>query len=424
MASKFLNAGLLLGFLPGPAFAAPPEGALSGRVSLDRVIGYALSRSPEIRAARHEVEAREADYLQSRLPENPALGAEAENLAAQGGLAEEDREITVRLSQTLDPGRFSRASVAAREAELARLELDAVESRLRSRARRQFISVLAAQEHLVLAGELVGLSGRAHALAAEQVAAGKAPPTDSLQSYIALSNARADSGAAADDLALARRDLAAFLGQPRPAFGSVEGDLESLRPVPGWESYASRIPQSAEWKRIGYGVKVGEAGIGAAKAAGLPPITLEAGIRQVPEEDGRSWVAGMSLPLPLWNRNQGGVRAARARKAKAEAESEARRLDLVESLAALHREASVAHRESMTLRDHVLPAAKATHEGLQEAYRLGKLGSLEALDAQRALFEARMRYLGALKNHHLAMAALEELLPAATRDSPTGNPSP
>lgn len=430
MASKSLNARLLLAFLsgmPGLSVSAPPESALPGRVSLAQVFEHALAHSPELRAARHEVEAREADFLQARLPENPALGVEAENLSARGSLAEEEREITVRLSQTLDLGRISRARVAARESERARLELEGIERGLRARARQRFISVLAAQEHLVLARELVGISGRAHALAAEKVMAGKAPPTDSLQSFIALSNARADSGTAADDLALARRDLAAILGLPRPTFESVQGGLEALRPVPAWETYASRIPHSADWKRIGYGVVVGEAEIGAAKGARIPTLTLEAGIRQVPEEEGRSWVAGLTLPIPLWNWNQGGIRAARARKAKAEAESESRRLDLVESVAALHREASVAHRESMMLRDQVLPAAKATQEGLQEAYRLGKFGSLEALNAQRALFEARVRYLGALKKHHLAMAALEERLPAGppySQDASTDKPSP
>jgi cobalt-zinc-cadmium efflux system outer membrane protein len=439
MALRLSNTGLLLGFLTGliglsgPTAAAQPESAdradrtLSGRLSLAQVIEHAVARSPELRAARHEVEARKADRLQARLPDNPALGVEAENISARGSLAEEDREITVRLSQTFDLGRISRARVAARESERAWLELEALEKALRMRARRKFISVLAAQEQLHLARELMGISGRAHALAAAQVTAGKAPPTDSLQTFIALSNARADSGSAADDLALARRDLAAFLGLSRPAFESVEGNLETVRPVPTWEDYAGRIPHSADWKRIGYGVEVGEAEVGAAKGARIPPVTLEAGIRQVPEEDGRSWVAGLSLPIPLWNWNQGGIRAARARKAKAEAESEARRLDLAESLAALHREASVAHRESMMLRDQVLPAAKATQEGLQEAYRLGKFGSLEALEAQRVLFEARVRYLGALKKHHLAMAALEELFPVGppgSRDAAPDNPSP
>lgn len=394
--------------LPGHAFAQEGDASPGGPSTLSRALDIALSQSPEVAAARFEVEARGGDLLQARLPDNPEVGVEIENLAARGALAEENQELTASLSQTLDAGRLSRAMVARREKEWARLDLEAVERRVRGRVRKAFVSVLASQDRLEVAGELVSLARRAHGAAVEKVAAGKAPPTDSLQSFMALSQARIDSAKAANGLASSRRTLAAACGLPEGAIGRAEGRLDLPVAAPAWESVSRRIPESPEWKRSAFGPKVREAELRSEKLARLPPITLEAGVRQVPDKDGRALVAGVSLPLPAWNWNQGAIRAAQARKLKAEAEGKTERMNLLENLAALHGQAAISHQEAMTLRDQILPAAQATFEGAQEAYRVGKFGSLDALNAQRALFEARSRYLDALEAYHSALAELEE----------------
>jgi len=406
--SSLLRSALLIGMvLPGAGFALDPARP-GGTLSLAQAMDFALAHAPDIAAARHELKAREGEALQARLPGNPELGLELENLAARGALAEENQELTASLSQTVDPGRLARAQVAAREQERARLELEAGRRRVRARVRMHFVAVQAGQDRSGLSRELVALAARAHGAAAEKVLAGKAPPTDSLQSFMALSQARIDSGKASQGLAAARRALARACGMTGAAFDSVAGRLDLARSVPAWEEVSRRIPESPEGKRIAFGAKVREAEARREKFARIPPVTLAAGIRQVPDREGRAFVAGLTMPLPAWDWNQGAVRAAESRARKAEAEGEAERLEWVENLAALQAKASDSHREAAMLRDQILPAASAAFEGAQEAYRAGKFGSLDALNAQRAFFAARAQYLEALESSHTALAELEE----------------
>lgn len=409
--------------LAGAGVSALPTDSLVGTLTLSKALDFALSHSPEVAAGRYEVKLREGDALQARLPSNPELEAEAENLAARGALTEDDQTITIRLRQTVDLSRFPRASGAVRGKELAQLDLEAIQRRVRARVRQQFVSLLAAQERIALAADLNRLAGAAHGVAVEKVRSGKAPPTDSLQSWVALSMALIDSGKAADELALARRGLASACGAPKPSFDSAEGRLGPVTPVPDWETLAGKWVASPEWRRGNLEGTVLEAGIQAEKTARLPPITLEGGLRTLPERDGRAYVAGVSLPLPIWNWNQGAIRSAKARKAKAGEEGRVQRLEFIEKLAALHSQAVSSHREATLLDRQVLPAATATFEGVQEAYRVGKFASLDALNAQKALFEARSHYLDALTLHHQAVAGLEEMLGDASPSSEV-NPKP
>lgn len=400
----------LLWVLPGPGLAAPAPDTLVGALTLSKALEFALSHSPDLAASRYGVTLREGEVLQARLPANPEVSIEAENLKAKGALSGENQELTARVSQTVDLSQIPRAAVAVREKHLAQLEMEAVRKRVRARVRQQFVSLLAAQEHIALSKELVQLAGTAHGFAAERVRSGKAPPTDSLQSLVALALARIDSGNAADEVGLTRKALASACGQPVVTFDSADGRLGPVKSVPPWETLVASVPVSPEWKRSDLEGRVRDAEIRAEKSARVPPITLEAGIRQVPNQDGRAFVAGLSLPLPVWNWNQGAIRSAKARKAKAGEEGKIQRLDFLDRLAGLHNQAASSYREATMLASQVLPAATATFAGAQEAYRLGKFGSLDALNAQRALFEARSHYLSALTAHHMAVAELEELL--------------
>ncbi|MDQ3002975.1 MAG: TolC family protein [Fibrobacterota bacterium] len=410
-----IRSGLRLGFLwfcliPGLKAFASQSDVLVGSLTLSRALELALSHSPDLAAARHDVVIRAGLVLQARLPGNPELGFEAENLEATGALRDADRELTTRVSQTVDLGIFSRASVAARELESARLELQGVQSQVRTRVRQQFVSMQAAQERLGLSRELVQLAGTALGLAVEKVRAGKAPPTDSLQAFVAFSLARIDSGRAEEVLSQVRRALASACGLAEASFDSVQGRLGPVIPVPEWKTIESGISGTPDWKRSALEGKVRDAELRAEKTARIPPLTLEAGFRHVAGKEGHTLVAGVSLPLPLWNWNQGAIRSARSRKAKSEEEGKAQRIDIRERLAGLHGRAASSYREASLLESQVLPAAGATFEGAREAYRVGKFGSLDVLNAQRSLFEVRARHLDALTEYHLAMSGLAEML--------------
>ena len=135
---------------------------------------------------------------------------------------------------------------------------------------------------------------------------------------------------------------------------------------------------------------------------------MSVGVRQFNGDDATALVAGLSVPLPLFNRNQGAVAAARADLSAAEARANAA---LLEAQGAIRSStARVAASEAR------LSAANQGEEAAQEAYRLarigyeaGKLPLVELVNARRALAEARSQSIAAAVERAGARAAQARL---------------
>jgi len=119
---------------------------------------------------------------------------------------------------------------------------------------------------------------------------------------------------------------------------------------------------------------------------------------------------GVSVPVPVFNRNQGRVLEARYRLAKAGEERRAAEAQVRAALAEAYGALARAFVEATRLHNEVLPGAQRVFDAVSEGYRQGKFGLLDVLDAQRTLFEARGRYLEALAAYHKAVADIERLI--------------
>ena len=124
----------------------------------------------------------------------------------------------------------------------------------------------------------------------------------------------------------------------------------------------------------------------------------------------------VSLPLPVFDRNQGGFLEARYRLAKAGEEQRDAEVQARAALAEAYAALAGAFTEATRLKNEVLPGAQSAFDAVSEGYRQGKFGFLDVLDAQRTLFEARGQYIEALVAYHKAVAEAERLLGAPLAD--------
>jgi cobalt-zinc-cadmium efflux system outer membrane protein len=147
-----------------------------------------------------------------------------------------------------------------------------------------------------------------------------------------------------------------------------------------------------------------------ARSEAIPDLTLSAGVRNSRENDNNAFVAGFSIPIPMFNRNQGGVSEARARIDKVQSAQRAAKVNLVTDLSNTWQNLAAAYAEAVALRDEILPAAQATYESTELGYREGKLDFLQMLDAQRTLFSVKRQYLLSLGEYHLANTDMERLV--------------
>jgi cobalt-zinc-cadmium efflux system outer membrane protein len=146
------------------------------------------------------------------------------------------------------------------------------------------------------------------------------------------------------------------------------------------------------------------------KARGTPDLKLTLGPRTYQETGGWAWVGGVSLPLPVFNRNQGARRAAEFELERTRHEVAATRVALESLLSRILERLRAIADEARSYEKEIVPASSEAFEAMSIGFREGKFGFLEVLDAQRSLSEARLLHLDSLNRYAAASAELERLL--------------
>jgi cobalt-zinc-cadmium efflux system outer membrane protein len=394
---------------PVPAVLKEPIGVIDMRAAL----AQALMKSPELAAFSWEIRAREAATAQAGFLPNPEVGVEMENFGGTGefdGL--EGAETTFRLSQLIELGgkRWGRARVAELEQHLAGWDYETKRLEVISGVTGAFVDVLAAQEQLALTEELVGLADEVFSVVRERVRHGKVSPVEEVKAGVVSASGRIELEKAELDLEAARKRLAATWGSSSPAFERVDGRLDIVDTIPSARQVARHIFQNPDLVRWTAEIEQREAAVDLEDARRIPDLTLSGGLKHSRDSDVHAFLVELSIPLPIFDRNQGGTLEARHRLAKAGEERKASEVRVSTALAEAYLTLSAAHAQAVALRDDVLPGAKTAFDAASEGYRLGKFNYLEVLDAQRTFFRARGQYIETLAAYHKAVVAVEQLI--------------
>jgi cobalt-zinc-cadmium efflux system outer membrane protein len=152
------------------------------------------------------------------------------------------------------------------------------------------------------------------------------------------------------------------------------------------------------------------------RSARIPDLSVTVGTQRDRERGGSEAVFGVSIPLPLFNRNQGNMLAALRRVDQARDELEAERLRLYQELADARQRAEVAQLQLDSLKTEMVPAAQQAYDAAVIGFELGKFGFLDVLDTQRALIQARTLYLRGLSERYRAATDIERVAPTAGPD--------
>jgi cobalt-zinc-cadmium efflux system outer membrane protein len=398
----------------GPLFANP-----SDTVSLRDVIALSLLHSPDLAAFAWEIRAREARVVQAgRLP-NPIVGVLAEDFGASkssevGGPLLVQRQTTMQLSQLIElPGkRLARLGLAARSRELAAWDYEAARMNVLTRVTHNFIDVLVAQEMVSLTRQTADLVEQVRQSVGARVVAGVVSPIEETKADVALASARVESDRALRLLDASRDRLATLWGSSEAVFRWAVGDLNIVSDLPSIAMLQARLTQNPELARWVTEISQRQAALSVERSNRLPDLTITAGYRRFADLGVNAYLAGVSLPLPLFDRNQGGIAEATSLLNKAYEERRGTEARISATLRDAYRALSSAHQEVIALRETVLPGSRQTFEAVSEGYRLGKFGYLDVLDAQRTLVAAGGQYLRAVSDYHKAVADVERLIGA------------
>lgn len=390
-----------------------------GDLSLRQALALALMKNPELASFAWQVRAQEAKVLQAKLLPNPELGFEMENFGGQESLRGiEEAEITLSLSMLIELGgkRYKRTKVALLERNLAEWDYEAKRLEILSAVTKAFIQVVAAQEQLRLSEELLRIAKQVFNAVKERVEAGKVSPIEQTRASVILSTSKIELEKAKLRLEAARKQLASFWGSSKPLFKRARGTLERILPLPSEQDLIALLSQNPEIARWATELELRRSRLELEKAHRIPDITIGGGLRRLNELESNAFVMEVSLPLPLFNQNQGAILQARYELLKARFERKSAEIKVKRKLAEIYKKLSSAYFEVLTLKKEVLPAAKKAFEAIMEGYKEGKFGFLEVLDAQRTLFDQRLRYIEALASYHSAVAELEGLIGVSLKE--------
>lgn len=383
-------------------------------LTLPEALSLALMNNPDLAVYSLSQRAADARRIQAGLLPNPELEAEMENL---GGPSKQEGfdgpVVKFSIGQLIELGgkRDARRDLADAERALTGWDYAGKRLDVLNTTMNHFMKALAAQQKTELAESVLMTATEMQKAASKRVAAGRDAPLEEKKASIETVNARLAMERAHREWDKSRKNLAAMWGQAQPVFGRIEGNLDYvISQLPAWEQLHSSLagnPDIARWEDE---LVLRRAALQQAKAARLPDVTILAGIDHFRDTGTESYRAGAAIPLPLFDRNQGGIREASVNLEKAHSSRAAALLSLERELFAAFQEITALHKETVALKTEILPAARDVFESAQIGYQHGKFSYLEVLDAQRTLFEAENRQIETLVNFHLARAQIERLI--------------
>ena len=401
------------GLPPGPAVGerAPQSAAAAAAepLSLAKAIELALEGNPEVAAAKRQWEATEGQVLQGRSRPNPELAYSLEDTRSKTRTQSWQLNLPVELGGK----RAARTKAAEKTREQAQAQLAELQATVRANVAAAYFDVLTAQERLVLARDSAALAKSSTDTVSKRVAAGKVSPVEESKARVAEAGVRVELAQAASEQRNALSRLFALLGRIDTPFTVLEGKAENLPSVPSLADLQPLISSAP-------GVVLARIEVDRRKALSdleqskrVPDVTVSVGMQRSNETQRNVLLFGVSVPLPIFDRNQGNLLEALKLEDKARDELQAASVRLHSEVAQGQERLSTITAEVQSLQQEVLPGAKSAYDAATIGFENGKFNFLEVLDAQRTYFTAKSQYLKALGEAHRAAADIDRLLGAS-----------
>ncbi|ABQ27519.1 TolC family protein [Geotalea uraniireducens] len=394
--------------------------ALAGEknFTLQQAVEFAQQNNGELKALREEKGIREAGKIKAGLYPNPVLDLDGTTGELSGSPSE--NLISVGISQEfLTMGkRGKRLAVADKEIESFDRQVDNSGRLLVEEVKTTFYDLLLAGKRVELAERSIALNNQLLEVTKQRLEAGDIPELEVNLARVEVARSEGKKVEAERGLYPAKARLLALTGLPPNEEARFIGSLEA-KPL------AKNLGELKSWalaKRpdiMGLEAEKakGDAEIALAQAERIPNITAGFGYQR---ENTAIEVAGsdvkdrdnliglkLSIPIPLFDRNQAGIREAQARKGSAENRYAFARVTAEREVEAAFARLATAEKSLSIYTREIIPQLEENLKLVQEAYRLGEVGILTVIEEQKKFFEVNDGYLTALHDRQTALVKLE-----------------
>ncbi len=397
-------------------------------LTLEEALRRAEEVAPAVNVAQAQLSAGEAELKEANafLWNNPVVAATVtRRRIPQPGLSDARvTEPSLGLSQTFETGgqaSHRRASATASREALV-FGIPDARRRLRFEVSERFYRVLALQQRTSIEREGQVIAEEASALAGKRVTAGEDSRLDGNLARIEAERARNQAVASREALTRARAELAALLQLPLDVLPEASGDLSPPAAPAGSQEYLERVAQRPDLLALERRVEAARRRVDLERAARSPDVTLGiTGGREGLYDQRESFaMLSLSVPLPIFRRNDAAIGRALAELTQAEIEQRAALSGARAELAGLFERYATLEDRVGRLKSEVLPAIDENLRLSRRARQAGEIAVPQLLIVSRQAIEARRELLEAQAEQRSVASAID----AATAQYQPQTPEP
>jgi cobalt-zinc-cadmium efflux system outer membrane protein len=390
-----------------PSFAQVKEETRT--FDLDRIIDLALERNPTIAGAQSAIEQNEGMQAQAGAYPNPTIfagTAKASLRDPSNGTNLTEYGVTVQQPVEWPGMRAARQDAAGAGLAGATVGLAEAKLNLIAEVKGAFYDLLLAERTVDLLQQNLEIVQEVARIVRARVRSGEGPQFEAVKADVEVLKAKQEMTKAKNAVRVKLVGLDTLTAGALGPRYKVQGDFRSLRDRLDPEQMAARdLSQHPILKRQGKLVEQAEFTVTKERQGRVPNVTLFGGYaREVGRE---AVVAGVSLPTPLWYRQQGHIATALGTQRKEEAELIRAKNELARAINQHAREAETAQEQILVYEEGLLKEAQEALRIAQLSFRQGASSLLDVLDAQRVQRQIAVDYNQARFELSLALTRFE-----------------
>lgn len=387
-------------------------------LSIEEAVRIALASSPDARKAQAMLEQARGMGLSAAARLNPEFGVDVENVGGNGpNKGFDSAETTYSLSQKIELGgkRAARMRTAQAAGDMTRLDAELARRDVIFAVRLAYMETLAAQRRQTDAVKQAKWADRTLNSVKRLYQSGGESQAQVAKAEALHEQSKLDLAEAQIEAIGTKQQLAILLGRPDM---NMELDALLLNGLPPLPSAGSTPEQAPSLKRARLDQNRAEANLSQQRRLAIPDPSVGIGFRNMRDTDSEALVFNISVPLPLFDRNQGEIVKAAADVAIAEAEAAKTEMTLRTRILNLHQNLAKDRQSAELLQTKVLPATEKALNDLERGYGQGRNNLLEVQDSARILQETRRQFVSTLLKYHQNLAALEREMSEAPVSTP------
>ena len=382
------------------------------KITLNEAVETALKNNPNLMVYEYEIESLEKQKIQAGLIPNPEADFEMENFLGGKDLSGlKGSEFTLSASQLFELGgkRSSRIDLAENEVTSAKGEFELRKIELISNVKEIFFNLYRISKQIELQKKFIKLNEEILSTITKRVKAGRTSPAEESKVKVALINSRIELDRLQRQSLSASSSLSSLLGTTAKQFEPIIDLYESIISPPGREDVIAGLEEIPLIKIIENERVLRTAKLELEKSQAVPDLTVSGGVRYLRELKTNSFVAGVSMPLPFFNRNQGNIQSAEVLVRQVDEIKNVRVLSVISKINSSFNNLLSAYKNSTRLKIEIIPESENAYEITRQGYLQGKFAFIDLLDAQRTLFDTEAQYLLELADYYKSLIELENL---------------